>query len=257
MKTEDWTLSGARALITGGTKGIGRGIVEEFLGLGARVMFIARNSEDVARTLGELLEYDGSVFGLSADVTSSVDRERVIAQCDEKLVGLDILVNNVGMNIRKPNSADYTQEEFSRIIDVNMNSAFQLSNMVYPLLKESDRAAIVNISSVAGLRSVCTGAPYGMAKAAIIQLTRNLACSWADDGIRANAIAPGYIRTLMVEAVLSDKEYFDYVMQFMPMKRPGEAREVASVAAFLCMAVSGYITGQCIPVDGGFSAFGF
>ena len=115
----------------------------------------------------------------------------------------------------------------------------------------------MNITSVAGLTHIKTGSPYGMSKAAIDQLTRNLAAEWASDNIRVNSVAPWYIDTPLVKELLKDKKYYDEVIKRTPMKRIGNTREVAALCAFLCMDEASYITGQTIAVDGGFTVFGF
>jgi Tropinone reductase 1 len=121
------------------------------------------------------------------------------------------------------------------------------------MLRKSKQGNIIFISSVAGIDHIRTGAVYGTTKAAIIQLTKNLAVEWAADNIRVNTIAPWYIKTPMVEQLLKNKDYFEEVLKKTPMARIGEPDEVAAVAAFLCMPAASYITGQCIAVDGGTS----
>ena len=125
------------------------------------------------------------------------------------------------------------------------------------MLKKSKEGSVVNIASVAGLFHVRSGAPYGMSKAAMTQLTRNLAVEWAQDGIRVNAVAPWYIKTPLVKALLEDPEFINPVLERTPLGRVGEPREVAAVAAFLCMPASSYITGQCLVVDGGTTVCAF
>ncbi len=169
---------------------------------------------------------------------------------------LDILVNNVGTNIRKK-SVDFSDEEIDFILDTNLKSAFDLSRKLFPLLEKSGDACVVNISSVAGLTHLKTGAVYGMTKAAMLQMTKNLDCEWAEDNIRVNAVAPWYIETPLAKQVLKDTEYFNAVLARTPMKRVGKPEEVSAAVAFLCMPASSYITGQCLAVDGGFSVYGF
>jgi Tropinone reductase 1 len=125
------------------------------------------------------------------------------------------------------------------------------------MLRESEAGAVVNIVSVAGLTHLRSGAPYAMSKAAIHQLTRNLAVEWAGAGIRVNAVAPWYTRTPLVDQLLEDKEYLAAVLDRTPLGRIAEPEEIASVVAFLCMPVASYLTGQCIAVDGGFMVNGF
>lgn len=251
-----WTLKNKRALITGATKGIGKAIAEEFLGLGAELFIIARGKELLEKQIKEYSEKGYNVFGVAGDMSKKEDRIKLFEEIKSKWDYLDILINNVGFNIRKK-VTEYSDEEYNFLLETNLNSTFDSCKLAYPFLKKSSGGSIVNIVSVSGLTHVRTGAPYGMSKAAIIQLTRNLAVDWAPDNIRVNAIAPWYIRTGLTEPVLENKKYYDEVIKRTPMKRVGQPEEVASLAAYLSMPVSSYITGQCIAVDGGFSIYGF
>ncbi|TXG74158.1 hypothetical protein EZV62_002737 [Acer yangbiense] len=170
---------------------------------------------------------------------------------------LDILINNVGTNIRKP-MVDFTAEELSTLLATNFESVFHLCQLAYPLLKASGAGRIVFTSSVSGFVSLKNMSVQGSTKGAINQLTRNLACEWAKDNIiRCNAITPWYIKTSMVEQVLSNKEYLEEVYSRTPIRRLGDPTEVSSLVAFLCLPASSYITGQIICVDGGMSVNGF
>lgn len=245
-----WSLNGRRALVTGGSRGIGRAVVDELASLGARVVAVARDPAPLeSRT-------DSQVSALGADITSDEDRQRVVDEALRTLGGIDILVNNAGANVRR-RALDYRAGEYERIMRLNLEAAFELSRLAHPALKAAGDAAVVNMASVAGLTHLRTGAPYAMSKAGMIQMTRNLACEWAADGIRVNAVAPWYIRTPLAEQVLADEAYKRQVLDRTPMGRVGEPEEVAGTVAFLCMPRAGYITGQCVAVDGGFSVFGF
>jgi Tropinone reductase 1 len=136
-------------------------------------------------------------------------------------------------------------------------SAFELSRYAYPLLTKHAVSSVVNVGSVSGLTHVRSGAPYGMSKAALHQMTRNLAVEWAEDGVRVNTVAPWYIRTRRTSGKLADPDYLDEVLLRTPMGRIGEPEEVAAAVAFLCLPASSYITGECIAVDGGFLRYGF
>ena len=247
-----WTLDGKTALVTGGTKGMGRAIVESFLSWGADVFFVARNADDIARVESEMKDHSKNCHGIQADVSRQADREEIVDFVNSQVQKLDILVNNVGTNIRKK-TKDYTAEEFRLIMDTNFTSAFDLSKQFLPLLKASGKASVVFNSSVAGINHIRTGSVYGATKAAMIQLAKNLAVEWAEHGIRVNAVAPFYIKTPFVEQILANKEFLQEIHDRTPMKRVGEPQEVADLVTFLCMPAASYITGQSIAIDGGFT----
>lgn len=251
-----WTLAGKKALITGATKGIGLAIAQEFLALGAEVMIVARNGETIDHQLKMYQQQGLPVQGIAADVAVAGDRQAILQQVQQRWGALDILVNNVGTNIRKK-TMDYTEEEYVSIFQTNLTSVFELCRLCYPLLKAGDRSSIVNVGSVAGLTVVRTGSPYAMTKAALVQLTRSLAVEWAEDGIRVNAVAPWFIHTPLTESLLSKPEVLNAVQSRTPLGRVGEPEEISGLVAFLCMPTASYITGQCIAVDGGFVSFGF
>jgi Tropinone reductase 1 len=253
-----WRMDGQRILITGGTRGIGLAVAREMLGLGAEVALVARDQAQLDWKVSELAEEfpDTEVHGLSMDLSYPEELGKVPAWLMGFWDGLDGLVNNIGTNIRKP-SIDFELGEYYRLIDANLTSCFELSRLCHSLLKTSDRASVVSVASVAGLTHLRTGAPYAMSKAAIIQLTRNLACEWASDGIRVNCVAPWYIDTPLVQGVLKDPEYRQDILDRTPMGRIGTAQEAAAAVTFLALPAASYITGQCLAVDGGFMQFGF
>jgi Tropinone reductase 1 len=248
-----WTLENKTALVTGGTKGIGAAIAREFLSFGARVCVVARSGEDIEKMKaqeGEMLT------GIQQDMSKEDAFTNIMGFVEENFGNLDILVNNVGMNIRKK-TEEYTRLEYERIIQTNLTSAFEMSRHAWPLLKNGEGASIVNVSSVAGQKHLKTGSVYGMTKAAMIQFTKNLACEWAQYNIRVNAIAPWYIKTPLANEVLKDKSYYNEVISRTPLEKIGDPDDVASLAAYLCMPAAKFITGQCISVDGGFTIYGF
>lgn len=258
MSPQRWRLDGQLALVTGGSAGIGRAIARELLGFGARVLIAARDGNGLDAVRVELEEEfpNGEVRTCIADVSDDEQRRELLDWVEDLGDGLNILVNNAGGNLTRA-ANDYSEDEWRGIFEINLFSAFELARYAHPLLTKHAASAIVNVGSVSGITHVRSGAPYGMSKAAMHQMTRNLAVEWAEDGIRVNAVAPWYIRTRRTSGKLADPDYLDDVLLRTPMGRIGEPEEVAAAVAFLCLPASSYITGECIAVDGGFLRYGF
>jgi Tropinone reductase 1 len=253
-----WRLDGHAALVTGASKGIGLACARELASLGADLLLVARDEIHLEQMRVELAEEfpTREILVCAADVAEPEQRLEVFDWIADLDVELSLLVNNVGGNATKP-ALDYELDEVRALVETNVLSAFEMCRLAHPHLAEHGNAAIVNVGSVSGLTHVRTGAPYGLTKAALHQMTRNLACEWAEDGIRVNAVAPWYIRTQRTEGPLADADYLEEVLARTPMGRIGEPEEVASAVAFLCLPAASYVTGECIAVDGGFLRYGF
>ena len=258
MTANRWRLDGQIALITGASAGIGLAIARELLGLGADALLVARDADALEAARDDLADDfpEQRVLGLSADVTDDDDRRAILDWVEDHADGLHMLVNNAGGNITKP-AVDYSEDEWRGIFETNLFSAFELLRLAHPLLTRHAASSIVNVGSVSGITAVRSGAPYGMTKAALHQLTRNLAAEWAEDGVRVNSVAPWYIRTRRTSGPLADADYYEEVIERTPMRRLGEPEEVAAAVAFMCLPAASYITGECIAVDGGFLRYGF
>lgn len=248
-----WNLKGKVAVITGGTKGIGKATVVEFLELGAEVLFTARNEEEVRSVEKELTnKFKNKVYGMAADVSEKSDRDKIHTFIEEHWKKLDILVNNAGINIRK-RARDYSEAEFRKVMEINLVAPFELSRRLNPWLASAGNATIINIASSAALQDVGTGTPYAMSKAGLLQQTRSLAAEWAEEGIRVNAVSPWFTETPLTQTYLEQAERSQAILGRTPLKRVAKAEEMAAVIAFLAMEKSSYITGQNIVVDGGMS----
>lgn len=258
MSASRWRMDGRTALITGASKGIGKAIAEEFLSLGADTLLVARDEDALNEVMLDLSRRfpEQRVAAFAADLTEPEQRLELIDWVHDLETPLDFLINNVGGNERRA-ALDVDDALLERLFVLNCESALALSRLCHPLLIESPDAAIVNLASVSGMTHVRTGVAYGMTKAAIVQMTRNLACEWGEDGIRVNAVSPWYTRTQRTQVALNDLEYLEEVLAATPIGRVAEAYEVATAVAFLCLPASSYISGVTLPVDGGFLAFGF
>ena len=256
MMKSDWMLNGRKALVTGGTQGIGKAIANELIEFGAEVFIIARNKQSIETTLQDWAMKGYKSYGFQCDVTSLESINETYSLIEKTWGNLDILVNNVGTNIRKK-TLEFTDEEFDFLYNVNLKSVFRMCRVFYPLLKKSESPAIVNIGSVAGSSILKTGSIYASAKAALTHLTKYLAIEWAKDKIRVNAIEPWYIRTPLTEPVLSNEVAYKKIIERTPAGRVGKPSEIATLAVFLSMNASSFITGQTIAVDGGITKFIF
>lgn len=247
-----WNLQGKLALITGGTKGIGKAAVLEFFALGAEVLFTARNPADVEAFEKELKSQNFKATGIVSDVSLAEDREKLVEYIKTHWKKLDVLVNNAGINIRKK-ANEYSEEEWRKVMEINLMAPFELNRKLFPFLKKAQNATIINIASSAAIQDVGTGTPYAMSKAGLLQQTRSLAVEWAKDGIRVNAVSPWFTLTPLTSGLLEQTERIENILKRTPLNRVARAEEIASIIAFLAMEKSSFITGQNIVADGGMS----
>jgi 2-deoxy-D-gluconate 3-dehydrogenase len=241
-------LTGKVAIVTGGNGGIGLGIPTGLANAGAKVVIAGRN---VAKGEAAAAGING-VF-MAADVTKKVECVALVANTVAKFGRLDIVVNNAGIGIRKQ-PQDYTEEEWHRVMDTNMTSAFLMCQAAYPEMLKAGAGKIVNIGSVMTLMGAPHAAPYGASKGAIVQYTRAIATAWAKDNIQANAILPGWIDTELTEGARAQVPGLnESVLTRTPAGRWGKPADLAGIAVFLCSAASDFVTGTGIPCDGGYT----
>ncbi|CAI8170512.1 MAG: 3-oxoacyl-[acyl-carrier-protein] reductase FabG [Flavobacteriales bacterium UBA4585] len=242
-------LSGKTAIITGASKGIGKGIAETFAKQGANVAFTFLSSVEKGQALEqELQQYGTQVKGYRSDASKMDDAEALVAQVVEDFGGVHIVVNNAGIT-KDTLLMRMTEEDFNRVIEVNLNSVFNMTKAVQRTFLKQRSGSIINISSVVGVKGNAGQANYAASKAGIIGFTKSVALELGSRNIRCNAIAPGFIETEMT-AVLDEKTVQQW-RDGIPLKRGGSAEDVANACLFLASDMSGYITGQVMNVCGG------
>jgi NAD(P)-dependent dehydrogenase (short-subunit alcohol dehydrogenase family) len=246
-----WSLKNKNAVITGGTKGIGWAIANNFLSLGANVTVIARNQDQLEKCI-EAWRLEGyTVDGIIADLTDFEDYDKIASQI--KYTHVDILVNNVGGNTPKPFNA-YTLQEINQVFNLNIISNIQFTQLLFEKLKAATNSTVINISSVAGIEDVGTGSMYAICKAALIQLTKSLAVEWAPYGIRVNSVAPWFTATDRINHLLKDKQLEQFVLHNTPLKTIASTADISNAVAFLAMDQAAYISGEVLVLDGAYLA---
>jgi 3-oxoacyl-[acyl-carrier protein] reductase len=239
-------LEGKRAIITGGSRGIGLACVKSFLTEGASVAATYNSSE--GGLLALVGEYGGRVSLHRLDIRDKGAVEKASSEMTELLGGLDILVNNAGVS-RPSLFMSITDEQWDEVLQTNIYGAYRmLKQLLFPMMSKK-RGSVINVASVSGLRANPGQAAYSASKAALISLTQTLSMELAGRGIRFNAVAPGYIETDMTSAIPA-KQREEFIKQ-IPMKRFGLASEAADAVTFLASDRASYITGQTMVVDGG------
>lgn len=252
-----FSLDGKVAVVTGAGRGIGRALAIGLAEAGADVALIARTESDLEKTAGIIKEMGRSTVTIRTDVTSREEVHNAISNIDSEWGRIDVLINNAGMNIRSK-ALEVTDDEWQRIMDTNLKSAFMMSQEVGALMKEQGTGGrIINIASVAGHVALRTGVVYAATKAALIQMTKVLAMEWGQYGINVNSIGPWYFKTPLTEKLLADEDYLKDILAVTPLNRIGELPELVGPAVFLSSEAGSYVTGQTLFVDGGMTIHGF
>ncbi len=242
-------LDGKVALITGGTRGIGRAIAEKFAEQGANVAFTYRSSVEKAKALEENLSNHGiQAQGYQSDAADYQAAEDLIKSVTNDFGGLEIVVNNAGVT-QDNLLMRMNEEQWDDVIDNNLKSIFNISKFAVKPLMKNKKGSFIHVSSVVGLQGNPGQANYAASKAGITGFSKSLAKELGSRNIRSNVITPGFIETEMTEEL--DQETLDQWKQIIPLQRPGNAEEVANAAIFLASDWSSYITGQTLSIDGG------
>jgi len=254
MKTSPFDLSGRTALITGSVRGIGFAFAQGLAEAGARVILNGRNQETLTAAVTRLTGLGHAADGSLFDVVDEAAVAAAFSALDERGVAVDILINNAGIQFRKP-MVDLALADWQRVIDTNLTGAFIVAReAARRMIARGNGGKIINIGSLTSEAARATVAPYTAAKGGIKMLTRAMAAEWARFDIQANAIGPGYIATDMNAALLQDPAFDSWVKNSNPAQRWGHPEELAGTAVYLASSASNYVNGQIIYVDGGWLA---
>ncbi len=249
MKSFD--LSGRVAIVTGGNGGIGQGMARGLAAAGAKVIVAGRNAQKSAAAAKEIRG-----DAIEVDVKSEESLKALIAGTVKRHGRLDILVNNAGINIRKQ-PQEYTLAEYHEVMNTNLTSAFNLSQLAYPEMKKAGGGKIINIGSMMSIFGASFTTPYATSKGGIVQMSRAMACAWAKDNIQVNSVLPGWIDTELTRGARQQIDgLHERVLARTPAGRWGDPGDFAGIAVFLASAASDFLTGTAIPVDGGYSIQG-
>lgn len=241
-------------VVTGGSRGLGYYMAKGFLAAGAKRVYItARKAPACLQAAEELSEY-GECIAIPGNVSSMEDIEALVKELSEREQSIDVLVNNAGVGWLEPLDK-FSELGWDKVMDINVKAPFFLTKALLPLLSAGatadNTASVINIGSIAGICGETDTFSYAPSKAAIHQITRNLAVTLADHHIRVNAIAPGRFFSKMTEYASQNKEVYDAEIEVIPLHRWGSETDISGVAIMLCSTAGAFITGQIIPVDGG------
>jgi NAD(P)-dependent dehydrogenase (short-subunit alcohol dehydrogenase family) len=247
-------LSGKVAIITGGSKGIGRAIAAAFVREGAALLLCSRNAEAGEAAAAELRAMGGDAHYLRVDIAKIDEAQRLVEETERRWGRLDVLCNNAAIGMLRT-AEETTAEEWRTLLAINLDGAFYCSKFAIPLMRRGGGGCIINLASVASFIGFAADAAYCASKGGLLMLTRQMALDYAPENIRVNAICPGFIRTPELEHYLSQKpdptQARAEVVAYHPLGRIGEPEEVASVAVFLASDESSFVTGAHLAVDGG------
>ncbi len=252
---DDFDLTGRVAIVTGGTRGIGLAIALGLAEAGADVVPTARTGEDVEAAVASIRERGRESIAIPADVTSDADVATLVDRTHEALGGPDILVNNAGIN---PASALGTPEAVEPeaadlVLDVNLLGAFRCVQAAADHLRTAENGVVLNVASVGGLVGLPRQHPYVASKHGLVGLTKSMALDWAPD-VRVNAIAPGYVTTELTAELRANDRLRDSILSRTPLARFADPEEIAGPAVFLASDAASFVTGECVAVDGGWTA---
>ncbi len=245
-------VAGRKTIVTGASRGIGRAIAQGLAARGAEVCCLARASDHLDETVEQIGAAGGSATAVAVDLSDPAQVERAFAEARGALGGLDVLVNNAGIDYLAP-ALEIPLDEWDRVVDVNLRAVFQLAKLAGQAMVEQERGKILNVGSIGSYVAYHHDAAYIAAKHGVLGLTRALALEWAKHGVQVNMLAPGYHRTDMTADAYESERGNTWVLKRTPLRRWGETDDLLGAVVLLCSRASDYMTGTSIVVDGGFT----
>ena len=247
-----FSIEGKKAFVSGASRGLGRQFANALAKAGADVAITSRTLSSLEGTSNEIESTGSKCVPLEMDVLNLESIRTAANKAEQKLGGIDILINNAGCNIRKP-ALEVSWEDWNTVVDTNLKGAFFLAQAIAKGMTERNYGRIVNIGSVTCVAGYAGLAPYGASRGGIKQMTMSLAHDWGDKGVTVNCLAPGWFKTEQNAKLFEDKKWVDYIEEKIPLGRIGKPNDLDGTCLFLSSDASAYVTGQTILVDGGIS----
>ena len=252
MQNSGFDLTGKVAIVTGASRGLGQTFGRALARAGADLVITSRTLESLKPFQAEVESMGRRAVPLALDVRDEASIRQMVSDAARSFDQIDILVNNAGCNVRKP-AVDVTWDDWNLILDTNLRGAFFVAQSVAKLMIPKGRGRIINIGSVTSVMGYAGLGPYGASRGGIRQLTMSLADDWGPHGITVNCLAPGWFKTDQNKVMYEDAEWVAYLIDRIPLRRPGRMQDLEGPVVFLASDASEYITGQTLLVDGGIS----
>ena len=246
-------LRGKKVLVTGGSKGLGLDIALAFAGLGAKVVITGRQESALEEAVSRLKELQSNSSYITADMKDVASVRKMVDEATERMGGLDVLVNNAGVNIPKP-AEEVTEEDWDQIIDTNLKGLFFCSQQAGKYMIPNKSGKIINIVSQMAFVGYYNRTAYCSSKGGAVQLTKALAVEWAKHHIKVNAVAPTFVETEMTKTMFENRDFYKDVMNRIPLGELARPADITGAVLFLASDMGNFITGETIKVDGGWTA---